>query len=48
MVKIVGGDGVCIDKVVELVGDVIDNIVCLEVGLVLLKMEKGVDFDKKY
>ena len=46
--KIVGGDGVCTDKVAELAGDAIDNIVCSEAGLALSKMEKGADFDKKY
>lgn len=46
--KIVGGDGVCTDKVAELAGDAIDNIVCSEAGLALSKMEKGVDFEKKY
>ena len=46
--KIVGGDGVCTDKVAELAGDAIDNIVCSEAGLALSKMEKGADFEKKY
>ena len=46
--KIVGGDGVCTDKVAELAGDAIDNIICSEAGLALSKMEKGADFDKKY
>ena len=44
----VGGDGVCTDKVAELAGDAIDNIVCSEAGLALSKMEKGADFEKKY
>ncbi|WP_446513643.1 hypothetical protein, partial [Photobacterium sp. DNB22_13_2] len=39
---------VCTDKVAELAGDAIDNIVCSEAGLALSKLEKGADFDKKY
>ena len=46
--KIVGGDGVCTDKVAELAGDAVSNIICSEAGLALSKMEKGADFDKRY
>ena len=46
--KIVGGDGVCTDKVAELAGDAVTNIICSEAGLALSKMEQGADFDKRY
>lgn len=46
--KIVGGDGVCTDKVAELAGDAVQNIICSEAGLALSKMEKGADFQKRY
>ncbi|WP_019450660.1 branched-chain amino acid ABC transporter substrate-binding protein [Cupriavidus sp. BIS7] len=46
--KIVGGDGVCTDKVAELAGDAVSNIICSEAGLALSKMEKGADFEKRY
>ncbi|TWG85799.1 amino acid/amide ABC transporter substrate-binding protein (HAAT family) [Cupriavidus gilardii J11] len=46
--KIVGGDGVCTDKVAELAGDAVDNIICSEAGLALSKMEKGAEFQKRY
>ncbi|WP_422648120.1 Leucine-binding protein domain-containing protein [Cupriavidus sp. H18C1] len=46
--KIVGGDGVCTDKVAELAGDAVSNIICSEAGLALSKMEKGAEFQKRY
>ncbi|CAG2129344.1 Leucine-, isoleucine-, valine-, threonine-, and alanine-binding protein [Cupriavidus yeoncheonensis] len=46
--KIVGGDGVCTDKVAELAGDAVSNIICSEAGLALSKMETGADFEKRY
>ncbi|QYY30950.1 MULTISPECIES: branched-chain amino acid ABC transporter substrate-binding protein [Cupriavidus] len=46
--KIVGGDGVCTDKVAELAGDAVQNIICSEAGLALSKMENGADFEKRY
>ncbi|SPA26521.1 putative branched amino acids ABC transporter, periplasmic binding component [Cupriavidus taiwanensis] len=46
--KIVGGDGVCTDKVAELAGEAVTNIICSEAGLALSRMEKGADFDKRY
>ncbi|MBP0621324.1 branched-chain amino acid ABC transporter substrate-binding protein [Cupriavidus consociatus] len=46
--KIVGGDGVCTDKVAELAGDAVTNIICSEAGLALSKMEQGADFSKRY
>ncbi|HEV3422521.1 MAG TPA: branched-chain amino acid ABC transporter substrate-binding protein [Paraburkholderia sp.] len=46
--KILGGDGVCTDKVGELAGSAVQNLVCSEAGLALSKMDKGADFEKKY
>jgi branched-chain amino acid transport system substrate-binding protein len=46
--KILGGDGVCTDKVEELAGQAVQNLVCSEAGLALSKMERGADFEKKY
>ena len=46
--KIVGGDGMCTDKVAELSGPAIVNIICSEAGLALSKMAKGADFEKSY
>ncbi|TAL56526.1 branched-chain amino acid ABC transporter substrate-binding protein [Pandoraea sp.] len=46
--KVLAGDGVCTDKVAELAGDAIDNIVCSEAGMALSKMPKGAEFEKEY
>jgi len=46
--KIVAGDGVCTDKVAELAGDAVSNIICSEAGMALAKMEAGEDFQKRY
>jgi len=46
--KIVGGDGVCTEKLAELAGDAADNVVCSEAGAPLEKMPGGNAFDKKY
>ena len=46
--KVAGGDGMCTDKLAELAGDAIGNVVCSEAGLALSKMEAGADFQKRY
>ena len=46
--KVVGGDGMCTDKVAELAGPAVGNIICSEAGLALSKMPKGADFEKAY
>ncbi len=46
--KLVGGDGICTDKLSELAGDSVGNIVCSEAGLAISKMEKGTEFADKY
>lgn len=46
--KIVGGDGICTDKLAELAGDAINNVICSEAAMALAKMEAGPEFQKKY
>lgn len=46
--KIAGGDGMCTEKLPELAGDAVSNVVCSEAGLALAKMEAGADFQKRY
>jgi branched-chain amino acid transport system substrate-binding protein len=46
--KIVGGDGICTEKLAELAGDAINNVVCSEAAMALSKMEAGPEFQKKY
>nr|WP_256971884.1 branched-chain amino acid ABC transporter substrate-binding protein [Paraburkholderia caledonica] len=46
--NVLGGDGACTDKMVNLAGDAIGNVVCSEAGLALSKMPKGQAFDKRY
>jgi branched-chain amino acid transport system substrate-binding protein len=38
----------CTDKLVELAGDAINNVVCSEAAMALSKMEAGPEFQKKY
>ncbi|RQS76321.1 branched-chain amino acid ABC transporter substrate-binding protein [Burkholderia sp. Bp8963] len=45
--RILGGDGVCTDKVVELAGNAVQDLICSEAGLALSRMEKEADFEKK-
>lgn len=46
--KIAGGDGICTEKMAELAGDAISNVICSEAGLALSKMEQGETFKKHY
>jgi len=46
--KVLGGDGACTDKMIDLSGDAIGNVTCSEAGLALSKMPKGQDFEKRY
>ena len=46
--KVLGGDGACTDKMIDLAGDAIGNVTCSEAGLALSRMPKGQDFDKRY
>jgi branched-chain amino acid transport system substrate-binding protein len=46
--KIVGGDGMCSEKLPDLVGDAIKNVVCSEAAMDLSQMKAGAEFQKKY
>ncbi len=46
--KVVGGDGMCTEKLSELAGDAIVNVTCSEAGMALSKMAQGADFQKRY
>ena len=46
--KVVGGDGMCTEKLAELAGDAVVNVVCSEAGMALSKMAQGADFQKRY
>lgn len=46
--KIVGGDGICTEKLAELAGDAADNVLCSEAGAPLEKMPGGKAFETKY
>ena len=46
--KIVGGDGMCTEKLIELAGDAVVNVTCSEAGKARSKMDQGADFQKRY
>ncbi|WJF90192.1 branched-chain amino acid ABC transporter substrate-binding protein [Paraburkholderia bonniea] len=46
--RMLAGDGVCTDKLVDLAGDATDNIVCSQAGMALEKMKDGKAFEAKY
>jgi len=46
--KVVGGDGMCTEKLSELAGDAVVNVTCSEAGMALSKMAQGADFQKRY
>ena len=46
--KIVGGDGMCTEKLIELAGDAVVNVTCSEAGKALSKMAQGADFQRRY
>lgn len=46
--KIVGGDGMCTEKLAELAGDAVVNVTCSEAGKALSKMAQGADFQKRF
>ena len=46
--KIVGGDGMCTEKLAELAGDAVVNITCSEAAMALSKMADGAEFKKHY
>jgi branched-chain amino acid transport system substrate-binding protein len=46
--KVLAGDGLCTEKLADLAGDAVDNIVCSEAGMALEKMENGPAFSAKF
>jgi len=46
--KVVGGDGMCTEKLPELAGEAVVNVTCSEPGMPLSKMAQGADFQKRY
>ncbi len=46
--KVLAGDGLCTEKLSELAGDAVDNVVCSEAGMALEKMESGPAFAAKF
>ena len=46
--KVVGGDGMCTEKLAELAGDAVINVTCSEAGMALSKMAQGADFQRRY
>jgi branched-chain amino acid transport system substrate-binding protein len=46
--KVVGGDGMCTEKLAELAGDAVINVTCSEAGKALSRMPQGADFQKRY
>jgi branched-chain amino acid transport system substrate-binding protein len=46
--KVVGGDGMCTEKLAELAGEAVVNVTCSEAGMALSNMAQGADFQKRY
>jgi branched-chain amino acid transport system substrate-binding protein len=46
--KVVGGDGMCTEKLAELAGEAVVNVTCSEAGMALSRMAQGADFQKRY
>ena len=46
--KVVGGDGMCTEKLAELAGEAVVNVTCSEAGMALSKMAQGAGFQKRY
>ncbi len=46
--NVVGGDGMCTEKLAELAGDAVINVTCSEAGMALSKMANGADFQRRY
>ena len=46
--RILGGDGLCTEKLPSLAGEAADNVVCTEAGKALEKMPQGAAFEAKY
>ncbi|MEM5345436.1 branched-chain amino acid ABC transporter substrate-binding protein [Paraburkholderia azotifigens] len=46
--KVLSGDGACTEKVAELAGDAVNNLVCSEASLAVSRMPKGAEFQKRF
>jgi branched-chain amino acid transport system substrate-binding protein len=46
--KVVGGDGMCTEKLAELAGDAVINVTCSEASMALSKMAQGPDFQRRF
>jgi branched-chain amino acid transport system substrate-binding protein len=46
--KILSGDGACTEKVAELAGDAVNNLVCSEASLAVSRMPKGTEFEQRF
>jgi branched-chain amino acid transport system substrate-binding protein len=46
--KIVGGDGICSQSIIDLAGDGIKNVICSDAAPAISKMAKGPEFEQKY
>jgi branched-chain amino acid transport system substrate-binding protein len=46
--RVLGGDGLCSEKLSDLAGVAADNVVCSEAGVALSAMPRGKDFDEKF
>nr|WP_233451433.1 branched-chain amino acid ABC transporter substrate-binding protein [Paraburkholderia caribensis] len=46
--KILGGDGMCTEKLSSLAGEAAENVVCSEAGKALERMPTGAEFSTKY
>ncbi|MPW16429.1 ABC transporter substrate-binding protein [Paraburkholderia sp. CNPSo 3157] len=46
--KVLSGDGACTEKVAELAGDAVNNLVCSEASLAVSRMPKGAEFEKRF
>ncbi|BBO60418.1 branched-chain amino acid ABC transporter substrate-binding protein [Mycoavidus sp. B2-EB] len=46
--KVLAGDGVCTENLVNLAKDATDNVICSQAGIALEKMPGGAEFEKKY
>lgn len=46
--KVLSGDGACTEKVSELAGDAVNNLVCSEASLAVSRMPNGAEFEKRF
>ncbi|MBP0589616.1 branched-chain amino acid ABC transporter substrate-binding protein [Paraburkholderia sp. LEh10] len=46
--KVMSGDGACTEKVAELAGDAVNNLICSEASLAIARMPKGLEFEKRF